>query len=152
MTSDRPRPSSPAVSAQLSRVRRRDTAPEVRLRSLLHRLGLRFRVDHPISGVARRRVDIVFAGARVAVFVDGCFWHGCPEHYVQPKANAAWWREKIAANRRRDAETNAALERLGWKVIRVWEHEPPAAAAARIHAAVTGSPNPQSASRAGTPR
>jgi DNA mismatch endonuclease (patch repair protein) len=152
MTYDRPRPSSPEVSAQLSRVRRRDTAPEVRLRSLLHRLGLRFRVDHPISGLARRRVDIVFAGARVVVFVDGCFWHGCPEHWVQPKANAAWWREKIAANRRRDAETNAALERLGWKVIRVWEHESPAAAAERIHAAVTGSPNPRSAGRSGTAR
>lgn len=138
MTSDRPPPSSPQVSAQLSRVRRRDTAPEVRLRSLLHGRGLRFRVDHPISGLARRRVDIVFVGPRVAVFVDGCFWHGCPEHSVQPKANAAWWREKIAANRRRDADTDAALTRLGWNVIRVWEHESPALAAERVHAAVSG--------------
>lgn len=136
MTSFRPPPSSPQVSAQLARVRRRDTAPEVRLRSALHRRGLRFRVDHAIPGLARRRVDIVFSGAQVAVFVDGCFWHGCPEHGVQPKANAAWWQEKIAGNRRRDAETNAALSRLGWTVIRVWEHESPTVAAARVHDAV----------------
>jgi DNA mismatch endonuclease (patch repair protein) len=93
-------------------------------------------VDHPIPGLPRRRADIVFVGARVAVFVDGCFWHGCPDHCVRPKANAAWWREKIATNRRRDAETNAALSRLGWCVIRVWEHENPTAAAMYIRAVV----------------
>ncbi len=140
--SDRPPPSSQQVSVQLSRVRRRDTAPELRLRSLLHGRGLRFRVDHTIQGLPRRRADIVFPRARVAVFVDGCFWHGCPEHCVQPKANADWWREKIAVNGRRDAETDAALTGLGWKVIRVWEHESPAVAAARIHAAVTGGVEP----------
>jgi DNA mismatch endonuclease (patch repair protein) len=85
-------------------------------------------------------VDIVFASARVAVFVDGCFWHGCAEHCVAPKANAAWWREKIAANRQRDVETSTALKHLGWIVIRVWEHESSLIAAEQIHAAVTEGP------------
>jgi DNA mismatch endonuclease (patch repair protein) len=128
----RPPPSSPQVSAHLSQVRRRDTAPEMRVRSLLHQCGLRFRVDRPIAGLPRRRVDIVFPRARVAVFIDGCFWHGCGEHCVAPKANAAWWSEKIAANRRRDQETNVALEYLGWTVIRIWEHERPSDAAREI--------------------
>jgi DNA mismatch endonuclease (patch repair protein) len=133
----RPPPSSPQVSAHLSQVRRRDTAPEMRVRSLLHQRGLRFRVDQPIAGLPRRRVDIVFPRARVAVFVDGCFWHGCADHCVAPKANAAWWSEKIAANRRRDQETNVALEDLGWTVIRVWEHERPSDAAQEIQTIVT---------------
>jgi DNA mismatch endonuclease, patch repair protein len=132
----RPPPSSPHVSAHLSQVRRRDTAPEMRVRSLLHRRGLRFRVDQPIAGLPRRRIDIVFPSARVAVFVDGCFWHGCVKHCMPPKANAAWWQEKIAGNRRRDQETNIALAELGWTVIRVWEHEPPSASAQKIHAVV----------------
>ena len=103
---------------------------------MLHKRGLRFRVDHTIPGLPRRRVDIVFPAVRIAVFVDGCFWHGCPEHCVQPKANADWWRAKIAANRKRDSETDDALVRLGWDVIRVWEHESASDAAVRIHAAI----------------
>jgi DNA mismatch endonuclease (patch repair protein) len=83
-----------------------------------------------------RRVDIVFTRAKVAVFVDGCFWHGCPDHCVQPKANAAWWRTKIETNQRRDADTNLALAALGWRVIRVWEHDDVEAAAERIAHAV----------------
>jgi DNA mismatch endonuclease (patch repair protein) len=117
-------------------VRRRDTAAETRLRSVLHRRGLRYRVEYAVEGLARRRLDIAFPRAKVAVFVDGCFWHGCPDHCVQPKANAAWWRDKIAENRRRDANTDAALAKLGWQVIRVWEHEDPEAAAALIAEAV----------------
>jgi DNA mismatch endonuclease (patch repair protein) len=132
----RPPPSSPQVSAHLSQVRRRDTAPEMLVRSLLHQRGLRFRVDRPIAGLPRRRADIVFPRARVAVFIDGCFWHGCVEHCVAPKANASWWKEKIAANRRRDQETNVALEDLGWAVIRVWEHERACDAAQEIHTTV----------------
>jgi DNA mismatch endonuclease (patch repair protein) len=112
--------------------RRRDTAPEIALRSELHRLGLRFRVDRsPLPG-GRRRADIVFGPARVAVYVHGCFWHGCPEHATWPKANAEWWREKIEANRRRDADTDARLHDAGWLALRVWEHEDPAPAAERI--------------------
>jgi DNA mismatch endonuclease (patch repair protein) len=115
---------------------RRDTAPEVALRSELHRLGLRYRVDKsPIRGV-RRRADVVFGSARVAVFVDGCFWHGCPVHGTWPKRNATFWRDKIETNRLRDVDTDRRLEEVGWLSIRVWEHEDPAEAAARIAATV----------------
>jgi DNA mismatch endonuclease (patch repair protein) len=115
--------------------RQRDTAAETALRSLLHRRGLRFRVHYPLPNL-RRRADIAFPGRRIAIFVDGCFWHGCPEHGTWPKQNADWWREKIEANRRRDADTDAKLEQRGWKVIRVWEHEDPEAAAGRIEDSV----------------
>jgi DNA mismatch endonuclease (patch repair protein) len=84
-----------------------------------------------LTGV-RREADIVFAKARVAIFVDGCFWHGCPEHASWPKANADWWRQKIEANRRRDADTDERLQRAGWAVVRVWTHEDPTAKALEI--------------------
>jgi DNA mismatch endonuclease (patch repair protein) len=108
----------------------------MRLRSVLHRRGLRYRVEYAARGLPRRRLDIAFPGAKIAVLVDGCFWHGCPDHCVEPKANAAWWRDKLAENRRRDAATDAALARLDWQVIRVWEHEDPEVAADAIAAAV----------------
>jgi DNA mismatch endonuclease (patch repair protein) len=111
--------------------RQRDTKGELELRSLLHRRGLRFRVHALLPGL-RRRSDIVFTRARVAVFVDGCFWHGCPEHGTWPKQNAGWWREKIEANKRRDRDTDARLTAAGWTVIRVWEHEDPTQAADQI--------------------
>jgi DNA mismatch endonuclease (patch repair protein) len=112
--------------------RQRDTPAEVALRSALHRLGLRFRVQRrPVAGL-KRRADIVFAPARVAVFVDGCFWHGCPEHATWPKQNAVWWREKIEGNRQRDADTDARLAAAGWLSVRVWAHEKPADAAERV--------------------
>jgi DNA mismatch endonuclease (patch repair protein) len=111
--------------------RQRDTAAETALRSLLHRRGLRFRVHYALPSL-RRSADIAFPGLRIAVFVDGCFWHGCPEHGTWPKNNADWWREKITANQRRDADTDAKLAADGWSVIRVWEHENVAAAAQRI--------------------
>jgi DNA mismatch endonuclease, patch repair protein len=110
---------------------RRDTPCELALRSAVHRLGLRFRVDRPIVGT-RRRADLVFPGARVAVFVDGCFWHACPVHGTWPKANAAWWRAKILTNVRRDRHTDAALAASGWRVLRFWEHDDAAVAAATI--------------------
>jgi DNA mismatch endonuclease, patch repair protein len=104
---------------------------------LLHRQGLRFRVDRsPIPG-SRRRADIVFTAARVAVFVDGCFWHSCPQHATQPKANAMWWAEKLKANRQRDMDTDRELAEAGWAVLRFWEHEDPAEAAARVGALVS---------------
>lgn len=109
----------------------RDTHPELALRRLLHARGLRFRVDRPILASARR-ADIVFSTAKVAVFVDGCFWHHCPIHRTFPKANAAWWAEKLRTNRRRDLDTNRKLRKAGWHVERVWEHEAPLKAAERI--------------------
>jgi DNA mismatch endonuclease, patch repair protein len=112
--------------------RRRDTSAEMAIRRLLHARGLRFRVDRQVMPGTRRRADIVFAGAKLVVFVDGCFWHSCPRHQTRPKANAAWWAEKLAANRRRDAETNRQLLEAGWLVERVWEHEVPTVAADRI--------------------
>lgn len=131
-----PKASSRSIRTRMKQVKRRDTGPETALRSLLHRAGHRFRVDcSPVVGI-RSRADIVFRGARVAVFVDGCFWHGCPQHGTWPKSNAAFWREKIESNRRRDAETTACLRRLGWRVVRVWEHETVEKAAARVQAAL----------------
>ena len=112
--------------------KRRDTAAEMALRSALHRRGLRFRVDQaPIRGV-RRRADIVFRKARVAVYVDGCFWHCCPIHGTWPKANAEWWREKLETNKARDADTDRKLRDVGWIPVRVWEHEAPQEVAERI--------------------
>ena len=117
--------------------RSRDTSPELRVRSLVHRRGLRYRVaQRPISGV-RRTADLVFRPTRVAVFVDGCYWHGCPEHYVEPKTNAEYWREKIGANGRRDRQTDDLLTAAGWLVLRFWEHEPPERVAQAIVEAVT---------------
>lgn len=113
-------------------VRGRDTRPERELRSALHRQGLRFRLHRRVVADVRRQTDIVLGPARIAVFVDGCFWHGCPDHATQAKANAAFWRDKIAANKARDADTDERLRRAGWHVIRVWEHENPRKAARRI--------------------
>lgn len=116
----------------MSRLGRRDTKPEIVLRQLLHARGLRFRVDKPVLPDRRRRVDIVFGPAKVAAFVDGCFWHGCPAHATWPKANESYWREKIETNRRRDQDTNERLRSMGWEVVRVWEHEDMAVAADRL--------------------
>ena len=118
--------------------RQRDTAAEVVIRRLLHARGLRFRVDRQLLPELRRRTDIVFKSARVAVFVDGCFWHSCPIHRTSPRANREWWAEKLERNRRRDEDTNRRLRAAGWLVVRIWEHETPAAAAARIARAVRG--------------
>lgn len=110
----------------------RDTKPELHLRSELHRRGLRFRVDiAPVKGI-RRRADIVFTRARVAVFVDGCFWHGCPDHFIAPKSNAEYWRSKIQTNIERDRDTAQKLSAVGWEVLRFWEHEGPDDAVPKI--------------------
>ncbi len=107
----------------MRRVRRVATLPERLLCSELRRLGLRFRVDRaPIEGM-RSRADLVFDSAKVAVFVDGCFWHGCPEHATWPTANAHWWKNKIESNRKRDHQVTARLETAGWLVVRIWEHD-----------------------------
>ena len=128
-----PPPSSEAARARMLACRPRDSGPEAALRSALHRMGLRFRVDsQPLPGL-RRRADIVFGPARVAVFVDGCFWHGCTRHGTWPKANGEFWRRKIEANRERDKDTGRRLREAGWLEIRVWEHGSVARAAERIY-------------------
>ncbi|GED96404.1 hypothetical protein nbrc107697_04430 [Gordonia crocea] len=116
--------------------RRRDTAPEMAVRRLVHTAGLRYRVDYaPLPEMRRRKADLVFTKAKVAVFIDGCFWHGCPEHRQNPKTNAEFWQRKIETNRTRDAAMDQALTESGWTTVRCWEHEEPS----RIAAAVIGA-------------
>lgn len=116
--------------------RSRDTTPELALRRAVHARGLRYRTNvRPLPDV-RRTADLVFRAAKVAVFLDGCYWHGCPEHLRLPTANRPYWSAKISRNRERDRETDALLAEAGWKVLRVWEHEDPEAAADRIEAVV----------------
>lgn len=136
MVATQPTPKSATVSSVLSRVRQRDTEAELALRRVLHSNGLRYRVNFPVPGMPRRTIDVAFTRLKIAVFIDGCFWHGCPQHCVAPKNNAAWWQAKLDSNRQRDAETDLALQRLGWRVIRVWEHEKPNVAADTVIRAV----------------
>jgi len=111
----------------------RDTAPEKTLRSELHKRGLRYQIDvRPVQEL-NRRADIVFRSVKVAIFVDGCFWHGCPKHGTQAKANAEFWKNKIKQNQIRDEDTNERLKKAGWKVVRVWEHENPEQASKKIY-------------------
>lgn len=117
-----PPASSAAARRRMKSARQADTACELTLRSELHRRGLRYRVDYPVVG-SRRRADVVFTRARLAVFVDGCFWHCCPEHATWPKANSEWWKTKLDANVARDRDTDQRLRKAGWRVLRVWEHE-----------------------------
>jgi DNA mismatch endonuclease, patch repair protein len=132
-------PSSVGVSERMSRVRRRDTAPELELRSELHRRGLRYRVDRrPLKSVPSR-ADLVFGPAKVAVYVDGCFWHSCPEHGTMPRSNEAFWQEKLGRNQERDAAVNELLAAEGWTVVRIWEHEEIGTAADRVEVAVRRS-------------
>ncbi|WP_340688557.1 very short patch repair endonuclease [Amycolatopsis coloradensis] len=117
----------------MSKQRSRDTSAEMSLRRELHRIGLRYRIhQRPLRGI-RREADVVFGPAKVAVFVDGCFWHGCPDHATWPKRNRDFWRTKIEKNRSRDLETDRLLSEAGWLSVRVWEHEDAADAAGRIH-------------------
>lgn len=132
--------SSIAARATMRGNVRRDTKPEVQVRRLLHAAGLRYRVDHPaLASDRRRRADIVFTKRRIAVFIDGCFWHGCPQHFIAPKANADYWGPKIARNRERDSHTTTQLEAEGWTVLRFWEHQSSLDVAERIIAAVRGA-------------
>lgn len=112
--------------------RRRDTTPELRIRSALHREGLRYRVDAPPLPGLRRRADIVLSKARIAVFIDGCYWHGCPTHFVQPKTHTEYWSNKIQTNIERDRETDRRLVEAGWLPLRYWEHEDPVEVSAEI--------------------
>lgn len=119
--------------------RRADTKPERMLRSRLHAEGFRFRKDLLVrAGNTRVKADLVFPRDRVAVFVDGCFWHGCPEHGRQPQTNGAYWGPKLLRNVERDATVNEALRNDGWTVLRVWEHSSPSEAVEMVAAALAG--------------
>lgn len=119
--------------------RGRDTGPELAVRRALHAMGLRYRVDHPLPFDRRRRADIAFTRAKVAVFIDGCFWHGCPEHRTTPRTNSRFWSEKLERNRARDLDTTERLAAAGWVVMRFWEHEDPRRVALQVGRAVSGS-------------
>lgn len=124
----RPPASSPGVSLRMSRARNRDTGPELALRQLLYQNGVRYRIQYRPPFLSRRTIDIAFPRRRLAVFVDGCFWHGCPLHGTRPKSNGDWWASKLEANGHRDRDTDQVLRKAGWEVLRFWEHEEPAAA------------------------
>ena len=128
--------SSAAVRRVMQSNRPRDTAPEWAVRRAVHALGLRYRVSVRPEPALRRTADLVFTRARVAVFVDGCFWHGCPEHRTHPRTNATYWAEKIEGTSARDLDTTSQLEATGWTVLRYWQHEDPDAVAADICARV----------------
>jgi DNA mismatch endonuclease (patch repair protein) len=118
-----PPASTPAVSKRMKRTRQRDTPKELDLRRELHHRGLRYLVDAaPLPGL-RRRADLVFRGPRVAVFVDGCFWHQCPEHGTMPQSNREWWSNKLTRNVARDRDTDERLRAAGWQIVRIWEHD-----------------------------
>lgn len=128
--------STPGVRRSMLGNRARDTKPELAIRRLVHAAGLRYRVDTRPLAQLNRRADMVFSRAKVAVFIDGCFWHGCPAHYTVAKSNATYWADKVARNRERDGETDRLLDEAGWTVIRAWEHEAPEAVAQQVVNAV----------------
>jgi len=128
--------SSAANRKSMQGNRSRDTTPELAIRRLLHAEGLRYRVNRsPLKGL-RRRADVIFGPSKVAVFIDGCYWHGCPDHYVPPKTNPGYWSPKISGNIARDRDTDARLTEAGWLVLRFWEHENAAECSSQIAAAV----------------
>ncbi|HEX5182369.1 MAG TPA: very short patch repair endonuclease [Allosphingosinicella sp.] len=127
-------PIAPATTRRMARTAQRDNPAERAIRSELHRRGLRFRIHRKVLEGTRRTADIVFPRRRVAVFIDGCFWHGCPEHRTWPKNNSEWWRSKIEANIARDRDTDQRLANAGWTVIRIWGHETLNEGADRIEA------------------
>ena len=121
-----------ATSVRMSKQLSKNTAPELNLRKAVRDRGFGYRLEWPIPGMRRRRCDFAFVGAKVAVFVDGCFWHSCPIYGSIPKSNRDWWAKKLARNRERDLESDRALQVRSWLSIRIWEHEDPIAAADMI--------------------
>jgi DNA mismatch endonuclease (patch repair protein) len=139
--------------------KRRDTQPELLVRRILHARGLRYRVDLRVVRESRTRADIAFTRQRIAVFIDGCFWHSCPDHLHLPKANADYWVPKLARNVERDRQATVLLRGLGWTVLRFWEHERPEEVAEGIIEAVRergealgSSARPRGAGRRGAGR
>ncbi|WP_327088228.1 very short patch repair endonuclease [Nonomuraea sp. NBC_01738] len=132
MSTDRPVPRDEGVSRRMRSQREFDTGIEVMLRKLLWNKGLRYRIHAQVIPGTRRKVDLVFPGAKVAVFIDGCFWHGCPRHYSAPANNNDWWLKKITINRARDIDSFKRLRAANWRVVRVWEHQDLELAAERI--------------------
>lgn len=132
-------PSSDDASRRMARVRQKNTDAEIALRRELFRCGLRYRVDYTVSTKPRRVADIAFPGLKIAVFIDGCFWHGCPLHATWPKRNTELWKQKIEANRARDTDTNQRLREAGWTVLRFWRHESVVDAAAKVVKTVTNA-------------
>ena len=126
------KPSSQDASRRMAKVRQRGTEAELALRRELYQNRLRYRVSFTVLNKPRRVADVAFPGLKIAVFVDGCFWHGCPDHATWPKRNADFWRQKIEANRARDADTDTRLRTTGWAVLRFWEHESPFMAARTV--------------------
>src|SRR5687767_797945 len=137
----RPEPLDAATRRRMESQQRRNTRPEIALRSELHRRGLRFRVERPPLVGMRSRADVVFVAARVAVFVDGCFWHSCPAHGSEPKNNHEWWARKLKSNVARDERIRRTLAEAGWLALRIWEHEDVTAAADAVERAVRGRPS-----------
>jgi DNA mismatch endonuclease, patch repair protein len=137
-----PEPLDDAIRRRMQRQRRRDTTLEYSIRRRLHALGYRFRIDYRPEASLRCRGDLVFTRAKVVVFVDGCFWHGCPDHGTTPRNNAAWWTEKLAANIARDLRNTEALVALGWTVVRIWEHEHVDLAVLRVMEAIKAARPP----------
>lgn len=131
-----PSASSDAARKTMQCNRGRDTKAELAVRRLVHANGLRYRVNARPEPDLRRTADLLFTRARVAVFIDGCYWHGCPEHFSMPATNLEYWSTKIGRNQARDLETTTLLEARGWLVLRFWEHEPPATVAEHIAAQV----------------
>lgn len=124
-----------ATTAKMRGNTRADTKPELRVRSALHRAGLRFRKDYRVDlglGRGNPRPDIAFTRKRVAIFIDGCFWHDCPQHGRRPVKNASFWEAKLQGNVQRDRRNTSALQDAGWTVLRFWEHEDVASIASRI--------------------
>ncbi|MFI8694704.1 very short patch repair endonuclease [Dietzia maris] len=128
----RPPPSSANVSRNMSRQKRRDTKCETEVRKFLHASGARYRVNFRPLPEYRFSADLGWKSLKLAIFIDGCFWHGCPKHATIPKSNTEWWRDKIEANRRRDQRVVQQLENAGWVAARFWEHEPSANVARTI--------------------
>ena len=122
--------------------RSRDTKPELAVRSAVHRRGLRYRVAVRPQPELRRTADLVFRKTKIAVFIDGCFWHGCPDHHTQPTANREYWSAKISGNIKRDKETNLYLKKSGWTVLRFWEHEDPETVADQVERSVRAAQQP----------
>lgn len=139
-------PSSPDSSRRMAKVRQKSTSAEISLRRELYRRGLRYRIDYKVIDKPRRVADVAFPGLKIAVFVDGCFWHGCPLHATWPKQNAEFWRQKIEANRLRDADTSARLVADGWTVLRFWGHESPSDAASLVAQTVASAKSSRCAS------